>query len=81
MSAMLRRVTIERQGDGTWKLLRERDPTTAQPKGNGEAFTGIRDLESAFNTVLAAYCPDGSPRKQMYLPAMPVRIEEERGGK
>lgn len=79
---MLRRVTIERQSDGTWTLLRERDPSAVQPKGNGETFPGLVDLERAFSVILAAYLPDGSPRKQLYLPDVPVREEasQHKGG-
>lgn len=75
MKAYLRKVTIERQDDGTWKLVRERDATPEQPRGNGETFLGVVDLERAFSTILAAYMPDGSPRKQMYLPDVPIRHE------
>lgn len=50
----LRRVTIERQDRGGWKLLRERDET-------GETFH-CDDLHDAFDCVLDAYRPDGTPR-------------------
>ena len=53
--ATLRRVTMERQPDGRWKLVRERDE-------NGETFY-VDDLHDAFDTVLAAYRPDGTPRE------------------
>jgi hypothetical protein len=55
MSAtLLRRVTIERLDNGGWKLVRERDD-------NGETFH-VDDLLDAFDTVSAAYRPDGTPR-------------------
>jgi hypothetical protein len=50
---LLRRVTIERLDDGRWKLVRERDE-------NGETFM-CEDLVEAFQTVRAAYAPDGRP--------------------
>jgi hypothetical protein len=46
-------VTIERLDDGCWKLVRERDE-------NGETFV-CEDLVEAFQTVRAAYAPDGRP--------------------
>jgi hypothetical protein len=52
MSA-LRKVTIERDGK-RWKLVREHET-------GGETFY-VDDLLDAFDTIDAAYRPDGSPR-------------------
>lgn len=52
----LRRVTIELQPDGTWMLTREH-------ASNGERFE-CDDLMEAFDVVLAAYRPDGTPRRK-----------------
>lgn len=61
----LRRVVIERQDDGRWSLLRERD-------GSGEKFV-VGDLREGFEVVLAAYRPDGTPRA---WPPRRITIEE-----
>ena len=56
MAERLERVVVERNADGkTWNVLRERE-------SSGERFNGCDDLHSAFDAVLAAYYPDGSPR-------------------
>ena len=55
IGAPLQRITIERLSASRWKLVRERDG------GNGETFV-CDDLLEAFETVSAAYRPDGTPR-------------------
>lgn len=55
MTALLRKVTIERQPNGRWKLVREHET-------NGETFE-VGDLIAAFATVRAAYLPNGEQRE------------------
>lgn len=52
--ALLSRVVLERQPDGRWELVRDRGETA-------DRFI-CDDLNEAFDTVLAAYRPDGTPR-------------------
>lgn len=52
---MLRRVIIERQPSGRWKVVRERDET-------GETID-CDDLNEALDVVIRVYRPDGTPRK------------------
>lgn len=54
VGADLKRFTAEKQPDGMWKLVRERDD-------GGETFR-CDDLHEVLETVLAAYYPDGTPR-------------------
>lgn len=59
MAAQLRRITIERverHGREVWKPVRERDE-------NGETFY-CEDLIEVFETIRAAYWPDGMPRER-----------------
>ncbi len=49
------KVTITRNSDGTWDVLRERAE-------NGERIAGVPDLDEAFDAVRRAYKADGTPR-------------------
>ena len=50
------RVTATAQPDGRWRLLREHDG-----EGGGDSWT-CDDLLDCWETVDAAYRPDGTPR-------------------
>jgi hypothetical protein len=54
MEQPLVRVTLDLQPNGTWLLIRQR-------ADSGDRFV-CDDLHDAFDAVLAAYRPDGTPR-------------------